>query len=506
MLRALYTFIIVALLCGIAIWLADNPGELVMHWRGYEIRTSFVIGVAAMALAAFLVLLAYRIAVSFIETPASVSRLLEKRRQQKGFLALSRGMVAVAAGDAAEAKRHAAQAHKLLDAPPLTLLLAAQAAQLEGDETRATGYFEEMLAAPETEFLGLRGLFIQARRAGDREKALGFARRAFTLRPQTPWAAQAVFEIEAAGEDWDGALATLDRTVSAKLIARDEARRRRAVLLTAQAMTALEAARAQAPETRGPALEKALKLASEAVSLEPQFVPAIALAAQLQAQTGKQRKGMKLIEDAWGRVPHPDLADVWLEMVEDETGYDRAERAKALAARHPGHRESRLLEARGAIGARDWKAARAALSSYAGAEASEAPTQRICELMAEIEEGEFGDRGAARGWLTRALHAPEDPQWSGAGYRAHRWSPINPVTGEFDALTWAAPDTASDRLPVAAESVAEEAPQPAPEVLPEKEIVETVEIDNEVLAFTPPLPDDPGTDDEADAGARRRGG
>ena len=506
MLRALYTFIIVALLCGIAIWLADNPGELVMHWRGYEIRTSFVIGVAAMALAAFLVLLAYRIAVSFIETPASVSRFLEKRRQQKGFLALSRGMVAVAAGDAAEAKRHAVQAHKLLDAPPLTLLLAAQAAQLEGDEARATGYFEEMLAAPETEFLGLRGLFIQARRAGDREKALGYARRAFTLRPQTPWAAQAVFEIEAAGEDWDGALATLDRTVSAKLIARDEARRRRAVLLTAQAMTALEAARAQAPEVRAPALDKALKLASEAVSLEPDFVPAIALAARLHTETGKQRRAVKLIEDAWARAPHPDLADVWLEMGGDETGYDRAERAKALAARNADHRESRILEARGAIGARDWKGARAALSAYAGPTASETPTQRICELMAEIEEGEFGDRGAARSWLTRALHAPEDPQWSGAGYRAHRWSPINPVTGEFDALKWTAPDTVSDRLPVATESASEEAPAPAPEVLPEKEILETVEIDNEVLAFNPPLPDDPGTDDEAEAGARRRGG
>ena len=82
MLRALYTFLIIAVLSAIAIWLADNPGELVMHWRGYEIRTSFVVGVGAMALAAFLVLLAYRIVVSFIETPASVSAYLEKRRQQ----------------------------------------------------------------------------------------------------------------------------------------------------------------------------------------------------------------------------------------------------------------------------------------------------------------------------------------------------------------------------------------------------------------------------------------
>jgi HemY protein len=503
MLRALYTFLIIAALSGIAIWLADNPGELVMQWRGYEIRTSFVIGVAAMALAAFLALLVYRIVVSFIETPASVSAFLEKRRQQKGFLALSRGLVAVAAGDAGDAKRYAAQAHKLLDAPPLTLLLAAQAAQLEGDEAGATKYFEEMLGAPETEFLGLRGLFIQARRAGDRDMALAHARRAFELRPQTPWAAQAVFEIEAAEEDWDGALKTLDRTVGAKLIPRNDARRRRAVLLSAKAMTAEEAARMQAGDAREAALNEAAKLASEAVTLEPHFAPVVALAARLLAATGKSRKGAKLIEDAWKAEPHPDLADVWLDLIEGETGYDRAVRAAGLAARNPDHIESRILAARGAIGARDWKAARAALSAYTGPDASEAPTQRICELMAEIEEGEFGDRGAARSWLSRALHAPEDPQWTGTGYRAHRWSPINPATGEFDGLSWSAvASTPADSLAAGAGSVPMPAtPAPADDDgAPEAGTSE--EKPGEVLVIRPPLPDDPGPDDDAGGEAR----
>lgn len=503
MLRALYTFLVVAALSGIAIWLADNPGDLVMHWRGYEIRTSFIVGVGMMALAAFAVLLVYRIIVSFIETPASVSSFLEKRRQQKGFLALSRGMVAVAAGDAGDAKRYAAQANKLLDAPPLTLLLAAQAAQLDGDEAGATKYFERMLAAPETEFLGLRGLFIQARRAGDRDGALAHARRAFELRPRTPWAAQAVFEIEAAEEDWDAALGTLDRVVSAKLISRDEARRRRAVLLTAQAMTAAEAGYGQAGDERKSALDKAAKLALDAAALEPGFVPAVALAARLSAETDRVRKGIKLIEAAWDKAPHRDLADVWLTLIEGESGYDRAERARALAARNPDHIESRVLVARGAIGARDWPAARVALEPYAGEAAGAIPTQRICELMAEIEEGEYGDRGAARSWLTRALHAPEDPQWTGTDYRSPRWSPINPVTGEFDALRWSAPTPG-----IAHDEPAGEAPSATPydATAPSGESGRSVpaassgagnaEAISDALAFHPPLPDDPGPDDQ----------
>ena len=521
MLRALYIFIIIALLSAAAVWLADNPGDLVMNWRGYEIRTSFVVGVGVMALAAFLVLLAYRIIISFIETPASVSAFLEKRRQQKGFLALTRGMVAVAAGDAGEAKRYAGQARKLLDAPSLTLLLSAQAAQLEGDEKAATGHFEEMLAAPETEFLGLRGLFIQARRAGDREKALGYARRAFTLRPQTPWAAQAVFEIEAAEENWGGALGTLDRIVSARLLPRDDARRRRAVLLAAQAMTEADAARGQAGEAAQVALEQATKHALEAVSLMPHFAPVAALAARLCAKTGRERKAVKLIEEAWSAAPHPELADAWLELVDGESGYDRAARARKLAERHPGHIESNILIARGAIGAREWQTARAALSAYAGSQASEAPTQRICELMAEIEEGEFGDRGAARGWLSRALHAAEDPQWIGSSYRSSRWVPVNPVTGEFDALEWTVPVPAIIHADADVEDVKTEAAQdivsagvPTPAV--KSEAVEPVvtqpaakqvvaEVVSEADIIEPPRPDDPGLydDDEVENGARK---
>ncbi|MBX3491903.1 MAG: heme biosynthesis protein HemY [Parvibaculum sp.] len=508
MLRAIFIFIVVALLSALAIWLADNPGDLTMHWRGYEIRTSFVVGVGVMALAAFLVLLVYRIVSGFIDTPASVAAFLEKRRQQKGFLALSRGMVAVAAGDATEAKRYAAQAHKLLDAPPLTLLLAAQAAQLEGDEKSATGYFERMLEAPETAFLGLRGLFIQARRAGDREQALAHARRAFELRPQTPWAAQAVFEIEAAEEDWDAALATLDREVSAKVISRDKARRRRAVLLTAKAMTAVEAARGQAGEARKVALEKAVALALDAVALEPAFAPTVALAARLCSETGRARKAIRLIETAWDAEPHPELADVWLDMTEGESGYDRAVRARVLAARNPDHIESRILVARGAIGARDWAAARAALAVYAGPDASETPTQRICELMAEIEEGAFGDRGAARGWLARALHAPQDPQWTGENYRSPRWSPIDPMSGAFDALVWTAPAIALAREEPRPDASGQDAEQQVERTeAPAAPVVSLPEraAPKEPLAFQPPLPDDPGPEDadEVQEGERK---
>src|ERR687888_327363 len=69
-------------------------------------------------------------------------------------------------GDAVEAQRQAKQAGDLLNDPPLTLLLEAQAAQLGGDEKAATRYFRAMLDHPEASFLGLRGLLMQSLKTG----------------------------------------------------------------------------------------------------------------------------------------------------------------------------------------------------------------------------------------------------------------------------------------------------------------------------------------------------
>ena len=97
----------------------------------------------------------------------------------------------------------------MLDEPPLTLLLSAQAAQLEGDDHAARGYFEAMLDQPATAFLGLRGLLVQAERTGDTARALELAERAFALRPETPWVLTALLELQTRAGRWSDALGTV---------------------------------------------------------------------------------------------------------------------------------------------------------------------------------------------------------------------------------------------------------------------------------------------------------
>ena len=140
-------------------------------------------------------------------------------RRRRGYRELTQGLAAVAAGDGAEAQKHARKAEQLLSEPPLTLLLSAQAAQLTGDRDGAKRAFNAMLEDEQMAFLGLRGLIGQALRDGDQAKALGYAERAFKLRPQTPWVVHSLFDMQAQVGQWKAAQETLDSGIRRKVVA-----------------------------------------------------------------------------------------------------------------------------------------------------------------------------------------------------------------------------------------------------------------------------------------------
>ncbi|NQV44680.1 MAG: heme biosynthesis protein HemY, partial [Rhodospirillales bacterium] len=162
MIRALRYFIIIGLLAAAAVWLAEQPGAVSLQWGGYQIDTSFGVMAVGLGILAITSGLLYRLWLFVCRAPGSVRMTWRGHRRGRGYQALTKGMVAVAAGDAEEARRQARKADNLLSEPPLTMLLSAQAAQLSGDERAAERFFRAMTENRETEFLGLRGLLNQA--------------------------------------------------------------------------------------------------------------------------------------------------------------------------------------------------------------------------------------------------------------------------------------------------------------------------------------------------------
>lgn len=516
MFRLITAFIGIALLCFGAIWLTNHPGDLTVDWYGYQLHTSFVLGVIIIAIAALVLLVVLRLLLALVRGPSDFLSFLSARQERKGLAALSDGMVAVAAGDIRVARKHAKSASKFLPEAPLTRLLIAQSAQLEGRDRDAAKSFEAMLADPKTEFLGLRGLFIQAKRLGNRDEAQTYAERAFARNSRTRWAAEALFELQAAEEDWVAALDTLDRAFDVKLLPRDLARRRRMIVLTAQALEAEMAARAQADEGADAAYQRALRLASEAMVIDPHFPPAVAIATRCHGALDQTRKGIRLVEDVWSHAPHPEVADAYEGLLLKESAVERLARIRTLAARRPEHIESRLMLARAAIATRDWASARLALRPYTDGSATQPATRRVCILIAAIEEGDQHDHIAARTWLARGLVAPEDPQWIGENYRSDRWSPINPMTGRLDELKWDAPPAKLKIAPWSRAGLPQSDGQTAAALAAvlnaaaisgihhyqsPAAVAAGTSRDGDSMFQLPPLPDDPGIDHADEFGA-----
>ena len=194
MIRVLLFVILVFLLAAGFAWLADRPGDVVLDLGGYEIRTSLLVAAAALiALIAALGLIGAAIR-AVVRAPRSVETFLGNRRRDRGYRALSAGMIAVGAGDPRAARRAADEARAHLGDAPLALLLSAQAAQLAGDGDRARIAFEALSARRDTRILGLHGLFVEARRQGADEAARHFAEEATSASPRIGWAGTALFE------------------------------------------------------------------------------------------------------------------------------------------------------------------------------------------------------------------------------------------------------------------------------------------------------------------------
>ncbi|KAA0573977.1 tetratricopeptide repeat protein [Azospirillum sp. B21] len=430
MIRALWFLLKVAVVIAAAIWLADRPGTVSVHWLGYSVEAPFWVALLVTLAALGIAALGYRLIRGLIRTPQRIRRHSRVRRRERGYRALTQGMVAIAAGDAPTARKMARKADGLLNEPPLTMLLSAQAAQLQGDERAAKQYFEAMLERPETAFLGMRGLLTQAIKSGDRVEALNLARKARGLQPNTPWLLGTLYDLEAQAGDWAAAEGTLQQAIQAGAIPTEEGRRHRAVLLLERSFEA---------ERRGRA-DSALSHAQAAHDMMPGFVPAAVRLARLQIAADRPKPAAKVVERAWRQSPHPELAEIYRGLVSSYDPLARVRLFQKLVRQAPDSAESHLAVAQAAIEAQLWGEARQHLNRAMEI----GPSRRTYRLMAELDRSERHDEDAAKDWLARAADAPEDPVWTcnSCGAVSHNWGGLCGHCGAFDSLTWKAPTVA----------------------------------------------------------------
>lgn len=424
----------VAVLAGISwggAWLLEHRGLVEVKWLGYEIRTTVAFTLAAIFTGVLALLFAVQLVLWVFSLPERAKRTREARQVDRAMLALTRGFAAIAAADARGARAASREAQKLLahheQGSQLALILAAESDQLEGNHARAEEKFTALLQHKSTEFLGLKGLLIEAQSSGDSTRALEIAEKAYAARPDGQGIARLLLALYKRLGKWE----------SARGFLKAYTRRRRFSLADqpAEIDTARELAMVEVMQAR--ALEAtdtvhALKIARDALASSPDFLPAAELVTRLALVTGDKALARRTIEKQWRIAPTAALGDAYLALSNGEKPQKRVRHAlKLLNLRD--HPESHAAAAKAYLEAGDTTSARNQMKLAL----AEGETVRLCTLMGEIEDA-AGDRGQAQLWQERALHALPDAGWECRECHTEQreWLPVCPACEALDKVQW----------------------------------------------------------------------
>ena len=413
--RALLLLAGLSAVTALALWLGRGGGTVEIEVGETWIGITFPIAVMGLALAFVLVQGVLAGLRWMAAVPGRQRAARRAQRRAEGDAAVTRALVALAAGTAATARVEARRARILLGDTPQTLLLAAEAERLAGREEAAAAAFKALAERPEARFLGLRGLLRQAMQREDWAAAQRLAKEAEAAQPGAAWLREERQVLALRMRDWREALA---------LAAPDAPR----------AALALAASLQEEDPARAAEFEK------QAFAADAGFTPAALAHARRLGDAGGGRRARSVLEQSWLAAPHPDIGTAWLAGEKDRLA--RVKAVDDLIHRNREHPESRLLMARAAIDAGLTGRARSELDALV---ASRTADRRAFLVLAELEEVEHGDTADARAaqakWLRAAANAPGAPRWRcgacGADHSA--WKADCASCGAVGRIAWSAP-------------------------------------------------------------------
>ncbi|WP_137178567.1 heme biosynthesis HemY N-terminal domain-containing protein [Roseomonas sp. AR75] len=410
----LYLALLAAGVAGV-LYMVRLGGAVEIRVGDVEILVPFFLAVLLLAVA-FLLLYGILAGIGALRRwPARRRAKREARHRMEGEAALTRALVALAAGTPDVARIEVLRARERLGDTPQTLVLTAEAERLAGREDAASEAFHQLAARPDSRFLGLRGLLRQAIQREDWPTAQRLAREAEAAQPGAAWLKEERETLALRTRDWREALAL-------------------AAPGKHQAPLALAAA-GQEPEGG-----RAAELEKQAFQADPGFTPAALAHARRLREAGSPRRAKQVLEEAWKAKPHPDLAEAYLDGETDPL--QRVKAAEQLVQGTARNPESQLLIGRLATEASLTGRARQELEALTGSGVAD---RRAYLALADLEEVEGGDspesRAAQAKWLRRAATAAPEPRWrcTHCGTDHAAWGPVCPQCQSVGTIGWAVP-------------------------------------------------------------------
>ena len=387
------------------------------------------------------------------------------RRGARAIDAIEEALLAGAEGDASKARKKAAQAQSLIKSPALGHLIRAQTAEAVGDIDETVNHYKALLKVNDkrVQMVAEKGLVRQFMANGQLADVIAKAGATFKDDKNARWAFDPLFRAHAMNGNWQEAIDILAAASKRGFVDKDAARRRRAVLMTAEAQRILRVEDQGQAANRTKMRDLALKVASES----PDFAPGAALAAQILTEQGEEKQAAKLIEKAWAKAPHPALSLAYRDIYSDKSAKEKMKRYASLIKQNPSHRESHILEIEAALQASDYVQAWSALSPLV----TDNPTARLCALAAQAEDG-LNNPADARMWLERGLSAPSEADWSdldpegkGFDYTVRDWQRLVFTFGDTGELIHPRLETGAAKKRLSPETSPETPSDSAPKII-----------------------------------------
>ena len=470
--RLVWLILLVLVAGALASWLASQPGMLQLEWLGYQLEMRTSLAVALVVVLGLIVIFADRLLRGLLDLPGLLGRNLARRRAAQGHRALALGMIAVSAGEPAEARRQASRAQRLLSAPQLTDLLSAQAANLSGDHRAAGRYFTSLTGNADTAFLGHIGLARLALEDDRSDDALAEAQKALSLRPKSALAARQVMVLQAERGNWDAALPALNvmalnvptpqmktpntKAPNTKAGADDEdaqviARHRAALnfLLAREGVPEFMGAEStgggfmetgsSGPVHSSTVHSSTVNQLQTALAAWPAFWPAAILLADIHLAAAAPRKALKSLEAAFRAMPHAAIATRLQTAWNSNEGKTVARLLKLVAASGDTAHEARSVVAAVALAHGLTGEAGRLIGEIPDAE-RDAATWRLAAQLAE--SGDNPDPAAANKALRMAGEAPRPRRWQCTSCQQlhDRWQAHCAGCAGFATLDWRRPD------------------------------------------------------------------
>lgn len=375
-----------------SVWLSlGNESNIIIQWLGYHIEISTILATILLLITLIVLFLVIYFLIFLKNIPSSLKKHYHDKQNHEDLLFLLESFSSLHNEDLTVVKKNLKRLHSNKNHPqmkelkPLISLLAMKCNEIINSDHLEDAY-QNLLQYDLYKFIGLKGLITLRMEKKCYHDALVHAEKAFVIQPKSPWLLSYLIEIYTALDLYEKAEYIIHEYYRYKFINKKDYH----ILLS---KNLLEHANHLITNSQK---DKAISLLEKTLKLNPSYYEAVAILARLYSQDQHKKLSYKIIEKAWKNQPSMLLADLILNISQDEALNKRIQLLENLIDEKPDSKEGYITLAELYIKEDMLTQGRAVMDQLL---ALHAPDPKTCKLMALIEAKAHNNHSIIINWL-----------------------------------------------------------------------------------------------------------